>query len=99
MLSDHERQTLVKIQFHLATSDPELARCLTAGEVSPPRGLRYAYLTWFVAATGALLSILSLAIELYTATFLCGTVTLGAVVCQLWWPHPGLGHLRKRKNQ
>ena len=99
MLSDHERRTLGQIQSDLAASDPELARFFAAGDVPPLRGLRRAYLIWIIAASTALLTVMSLAVGLTIGAFLFGTVTLAAVVCRLWWPPPGLRHLRKRRNQ
>lgn len=99
MLSDHERRTLGQIQSDLAASDPEFARFFAAGDVPPLRGFRRAYLVWIIAATAALLTVMSLAVGLTSGAFLFGTVTLSAVVCQLWWPPPGLRHLRRRRNQ
>ena len=100
MLSDHERRTLGQIQAELAASDPEFAQFFTASDVTPTvPGLRRTYLIWVIAATAALLTLLSLAIGLASGAFLCATVVLGALVCQLWWPHPGFSHLSKRRNQ
>lgn len=99
MLSDHERRTLGQIQSDLAASDPEFARFFAAGDVSPLRGLRRASLIWIIAASTALLTVMSFAVGLTIGAFLFGTVTLAAVVCQLCWPPPGLRHLRNRRNQ
>ena len=89
MLSDHERRTSRQIQSDLAASDPESARFFAAGDVLPVRGLRRAYLIWIIAASTALVTDMSLAVGLTSGAFLFGTVTLAAVVCQLWWPPPG----------
>lgn len=100
MLSDHERKTLGQIQSDLTASDPEFARFFAAGGFPPAlRGLRRAYLIWIIAASAALLTIMSLAIGLITGAFLFGTVTLAAVMCQLWWPPPGNRHRRRRRIQ
>ena len=93
MLSDHERRTLGQIQA-------ELAQFFAASDVTAAlSGLRRTYLIRVIAATAALLTLLSLAIGLASAAFLCATVVLGALMCQLWWPHPGFRHLSKRRNQ
>ena len=100
MLSDHERRTLEQIQSDLAASDPEFERIFATTEVPPTlRGLRRTYLTWVVAATAALMTLVSLAIGLDTGAFLCVTVVLGALTCQLWWPHPGFRHSTKGRDQ
>lgn len=100
MLSDHERRTLAQIQSDLAASDPEFERIFAATQGPPAlRGLRSSYLIWVIAATAALLTLLSLAIGIDAAAFLCVTVVLGALVCQLWWPHPGFRHPSKRRDQ
>ena len=99
MLSDHERRTLEQIQSDLAESDPEFARYLAVGETPPTlRALRRTYVIWFIAATAALLTIMSAATGLTSGAILCATVVLGALVCQLWWPHPGMSHLRRRNR-
>lgn len=100
MLSDRERRTLPQIQADLVDSDPDFAQFFTASVVTPTaHGLRRAYLIWVIAAPAALLTLLSLAIGLAIGAFVCATVVLGALMCQLWWPQPGFRHLSKRRNQ
>ena len=85
MLSDHERRTLEQIQSDLTESDPELARYLAVGDTPVTlRALRRSYVIWFVAATAALLTIVSAAAGLTSGAILCATVVLGALLCQLW---------------
>ncbi len=99
MLSDHERRTLEQIESDLAESDPEFARYLAVGETrATPRAVRRNYVIWFIAATAALLTIMSAATGLTSGAILCATLVLGALVCQLWWPHPGLSHQRRRNG-
>ena len=99
MLSDHERRTLEQIQSDLAESDPDFARYLAVGETPATlRALRRGYVIWFIAATAALLTIMSAATGLTSGAILCATLVLGALVCQLWWPHPGLSHQRRRNG-
>lgn len=97
MLSDHERRTLEQIQSGLAASDPELARSLGAGEPSTLRALRRAYLIWFIAATAALLTIMSATAGMTSGAIVCATVVLGALVVQLW-THPGVAGMRGRNQ-
>ena len=91
MLSDNDRKTLGQIQVDLAASDPEFVRGFVSGDL--PRadiGVRGPYLIWIITATAALLNILSLALGLTAGAFLFGTIALGATVCGLWWPPPGI---------
>ena len=98
MLSDHERRTLEQIQSSLAESDPEFARYLAGGGTpATPRALRRMYVIWFIAATAALLTILSAATGLTSGAIVGATIVLAALVSQLWWPNPGMS-LRMRNR-
>ncbi len=95
MLSNDERRTLEKIQADLTESDPELARMLASGKATGPSRHRRG-LVWAVGLMASLQTLAMLAVGVAIGAFVAATVVGAVLVCQLWWPHRGLTHPRRR---